>query len=414
MIAAWMLYSSAVTAFFALAAVTAEKCMRLARRPGRWILTAAVVGAVFVPIVSRSESAIAISDEAGASATASIGPLVPLAAIFPDSAMLQPLNVPLIALWVGGSVVLVTLLLSTQVHLARKVRAYRKEKLCGTNVLRSADLGPAVVGWLKTAIVIPAWVDEVGGDRCALMVQHEKEHLRSWDAQLLSTVVLLVVLQPWNLPLWGLLFRLRRSIELDCDQRVLKSGVDVGHYAKLLLEMSRRRTWSPIPIVGLAVKRSFLARRVDAMTLHLSAFRLPKALLAVGVGGIFVAIACDLPAPVEPPVVGAGLLQEISLDTGESSATAVHPQDDCDEIVLELQPTPEGLRRVRMALNINAVLNSANLGRLPQGVVERLRDHRLLLKVREQDGNPLVTLRSVREEDWEEGSARVLPAPVGR
>ena len=239
-------------------------------------------------------------------------------------------------------------------------------------------------------------------------------NLRGWDAQLLSTAVFLVILQPWNLPLWGLLFRLRRSIELDCDQRVLKSGVDVGQYGNLLLEMSRRRMRFALPIVGLAVRTSFLARRVETMTVHMSAFKLPKALLAVGLGGTFAAIACELPAPVEPPVIGAVLLQEISLDPDEGGAVAVPSLGEDDEILLAFQPTSEELRRVRMALNINAVLNSANLGRLPQRVAERLRDHKLLLKVREQDGNPLLILRSLSEEDLEEALPAVLPVPLGR
>ncbi len=36
MIAAWMLYASAVTGFLGLAAVAVEKSLRLARQPGRW------------------------------------------------------------------------------------------------------------------------------------------------------------------------------------------------------------------------------------------------------------------------------------------------------------------------------------------------------------------------------------------
>lgn len=402
MIAAWMLYASAVTALLGIGAVAVEKSMRLARLPGRWILAAAIVGAVLVPIVTRSESAASNADVVRLSAKAPTAPLASLTAIFPDSTDLQSLDVPLVALWIGVTLLLAVLLFSTQAQLARKVRAYREENLFGTKVLRSSALGPAVVGWIKTAIVIPTWVDDVGGDSCALMVSHEREHLRGWDAQLLSTAVFLVILQPWNLPLWGVLFRLRRSIELDCDQRVLKSGVDVGQYGDLLLEMSRRRMRSALPIVGFAVKTSFLARRVETMTVHMSAFRFPKALLAVALGGTFAAVACELPAPVKPPVEGAALLQEISVDPDESDAMAAPSPGEDDEISLAFQPTPEELRRVRMALNVNAVLNSANLSRLPQGVVERLRDHKLLLKVREQDGKPLLTLRSISEEDIEE------------
>jgi bla regulator protein BlaR1 len=373
MIAAWMLYASAVTAFLGLGAVAVEKSLRFARQPGRWILATAIVGAVFVPVVTRSESAAANAEVAGFSATAPTASLAPLTAIFPNSAALQSLDVPLIALWIGVTLVLVVLLFSTQAHLAKRVRAYREENLFGTKVLRSTALGPAVVGWLKTAIVIPAWVDDVGRDWRALMVKHEREHLRGWDAQLLSTAVFLVILQPWNLPLWGLLFRLRRSIELDCDQRVLKSGVDVGQYGNLLLEMSRRRMRFALPIVGLAVKRSFLARRVETMTMHTSSFRYPKALLACAFGGAFLAIACELPAPTGQPDLVTVSLQEIFVDSAESNESTLLSVSEGDEINIQLQPTSEDLGRIR------------------------------------QDQDPEAVLRNIREEDLAEALSSTLP-----
>ena len=105
MIAAWMLYALAVTAFLGLGALAVEKSLRLARQPGRWILATAIVGAVFVPVVTRSESAAANADVAGFSATAPTASLAPLTAVFPDSADLQSLDVPLIALWIGVTLV---------------------------------------------------------------------------------------------------------------------------------------------------------------------------------------------------------------------------------------------------------------------------------------------------------------------
>jgi len=414
MIAAWMVYASAVTAFLLIGAAAVEKSLRLARCAGRWIVAAAIVTSVIVPIVTRSEPAAMPAGVADVAAPAQMTPLGRLTAILPDTATLQVLNLPLIVLWTGISIVLVALLLFAQASLSKRVVAYREDEVCGTRVFRSPALGPAVVGWLKSSIVLPAWVDHVGNDWRDLMVQHEKEHARCRDAQLLSLAALVVALQPWNLPLWCLLFRLRRAIELDCDQRILSSGVDVRLYGNLLLEVSRRRLWSPLPVVGLAVTRSFLARRVDAMTQHMSAFRFPKAVLSVAVGGALMAIAWELPAPVELATTAPPALLEVPEDTSLTSTIAGLSFAAENGEILTLQPVDEDLWRFRKALNAAAVLNSANVELIPADLVERLRNTAFRMDVTEEDGKPRITLRKVREPDGGASHARVLHLPIGQ
>ena len=411
MIAAWMIYASAVTALLWLGAAAVEMSLRIARRPGRWILAFAIVAAIVVPVFSRSEPVAVTSGGADVASLAQTSPLASFTAILPDVAPLHRLNFPLTVLWIGASALLVTLVLLTQAQLARKISNYPEESLCGTNVRRSLALGPAVVGWLKSRIVIPAWVDEVGKDWRELMVRHEQEHLRSKDAQLLSAAILIVALQPWNIPLWFLLLRLRRAIELDCDQRILRSGVDLRVYGNLLIEMSRRRTLSPLPIVGLAVSRPFLARRVKTMTVHRSPFRYPRALVATALGALFVAIACLLPAPLEPPAMAAMSLPEIS--TTDSDGSGMRVSATRSDVTLSLQPTPENLWRIRKALNASAVLNSVNLELLPEDLVARLRNAEFLMTVTEKDGKPEITLRMIREADRGLSAPHVFPEPIG-
>jgi hypothetical protein len=309
---------------------------------------------------------------------------------------------------------LVTLLLFAQASLSKRVAAYREDEVCGTRVLRSPALGPAVVGWLKSSIILPAWVDHVGNEWRYLMVQHEQEHARCRDVQLLSLAALVVTLQPWNLPLWCLLFRLRRAIELDCDQRILSSGVDVRLYGNLLLEVSRRRLWSPLPVVGLAVTRSFLARRVDAMTQHMRAFRFPKAVLSLAAGVALMVIACELPAPVELATTAPPALLEVPEDTSLTSTIAGLSFAAENGEILTLQPVDEDLWRFRKALNAAAVLNSANVELIPADLVERLRNTAFRMDVTEEDGKPRITLRKVREPDGEASHARVLRLPIGQ
>jgi beta-lactamase regulating signal transducer with metallopeptidase domain len=398
MIAAWMLYASAVTAFILVGAVALERSLRLARRPARWIVAAAMMVSLILPFVAGSESAGA---GAGAVANGLLSPtssLAPLTAILPRSGTLAELDIPLIVFWIGLSALLLIVVTLTHVQVARKIRDYPKEKVDEATVLRSPVLGPAVVGLLKSSIVLPTWVDEVGRDWRGLMVLHEQEHLRGRDALLLSAAVLIVVVLPWNLPLWCLLLRLRRAIELDCDQRVLSSGVDVRLYGSLLLEVSRRRVRSPLPVIGLAFNRSFLAQRVDAMTQHMSRFRYPRALAAVVLGGAFVAIACELPAPVDPDLNTQTIPQEVAEASPMSNAVlAVSFQEDSG-VTFAIRPQPGDLHRISRALDLYAVANESTLVRVPEELAERIRSGKLLLVATEQDGEPVVLLRKLREQ----------------
>jgi hypothetical protein len=332
--------------------------------------------------------------------------------VLPRSVALPELDVPLIVLWIALSCVLIAIIALTHVRLARKIKDYPAESVGDTTVLRSPVLGPAVVGWLKSSIVLPAWVDEVGGESRGLMVLHEQEHLRGRDSSLLSVAVGIAVMLPWNLPLWWLLLRLRRAIELDCDQRVLDSGVDVRLYGNLLLEVSRRRVRSPLPVVGLAFNRSFLAQRVYAMTQHMSRFRYPRALLAVACGGAFVAIACELPAPVEPNQETQTVTQEVGEQPAEGVATLAVSISEDSGISFAIRPQPGDLQRISRALDLYAVANESTLVRVPEELARRIRSGKLLMIATEQDGEPVILLRRLSEQSSHDLYPDAPPRPL--
>ena len=66
----------------------------------------------------------------------------------------------------------------------------------------------------------------------AAVIAHEQSHLEARDPQLFTLALALLVFMPWNLPLWWQLRRLRYAIEIDCDARVLKGGVDPATTAR--------------------------------------------------------------------------------------------------------------------------------------------------------------------------------------
>jgi hypothetical protein len=171
----------------------------------------------------------------------------------------------------------------------------------GVPVLLSPSTGPAVIGLFRSRIVLPQWVvDDAPDDVRALLMEHEREHLRAGDPRLLAVGLAAVALMPWNPAAWWQLRRLRLAVEVDCDARVLARRADVRAYGTLLLEVGRRGTGGRLLAAAFSEPASFLERRIRIMTSP--RVRRPW-LRAAGFGAAALAMivaACEAPGPVQP------------------------------------------------------------------------------------------------------------------
>ena len=113
-------------------------------------------------------------------------------------------------------------------------RRWQKTTLLGTPVYLSGGIGPCVAGWLRPRIVMPVWLSLISAEQQALLLAHARCRLAARDPLLLALAHALLVLMPWNLPLWWQLHRLRFAIEVDCDARMLAHGHAVRDYAIVL------------------------------------------------------------------------------------------------------------------------------------------------------------------------------------
>src|SRR5471032_213317 len=142
------------------------------------------------------------------------------------------------AQWKLGWVVLTVGMLLTlalrSVQLMLHRRRWQKSMLLGTPVYLSAFLGPCVAGLLRPCIVMPAWLDIIPAQEQALLLAHAQCRLAARDPQLLAAAYAMIVLMPWNLPLWWMLHKLRFAIELDGDARMLAQGHTLKEYAAML------------------------------------------------------------------------------------------------------------------------------------------------------------------------------------
>jgi TonB family protein len=314
MIAIWMLYVSALSLCFGIAALALERAARLWAKPRRLVWALAIAASLIVPAVgltiprapNRQPAApgsvpmegLAIGQRSTAearsggtsSADAKIGPLM------------AALNRPLLLLWGCASVALALGLLRAGVGLRRRARGWRATTVDGAEVLVAPDIGPAVVRLGGLKIVLPEWALSAEPAARSLMLLHENEHRGARDPDLLLGAMLALTLVPWALPLWWHVRRLQLAVETDCDRRVMRAGADARAYGVLLLSVGARATGQPLLApTAFAEAPTLLERRIEAMTSPSPERRLVRTALAASLGALGVAAACMAPRPAAAP-----------------------------------------------------------------------------------------------------------------
>lgn len=350
----WMLYGAAVSLLLALAAAVAERGLRLWKLPARWVWLAALLASLVLPGVAGFAPGLAPRVPAPGFLQPDVatraGTGVPSARIarFSDVAASwrERMDRPLRVVWLTLSSGFAATLLISALHLRRRRRRWARATVAGTPVLISEHVGPALVGLLRPAIVLPRWALDADEHTQRLMVAHERAHLDARDPWLLAAALGCLALTPWNAPLWWIVRRLRHAIELDCDRRVLRGGVQSGAYGDLLLRVSQGPAPGlayVTPLLGEPV--SYLERRIRAMTARMP--RHPRLLTSVtgATAGLTLWGAFLLPRPA---VAFAALPDFVSVWTeprAEATPSQAGGRSD-DAGTLDTVPTA----RVRAAL----------------------------------------------------------------
>ncbi|UCG85214.1 MAG: TonB-dependent receptor plug domain-containing protein [Gemmatimonadota bacterium] len=300
MIAQLMVYALVTATFLALAARAAEAGLRVYGRSARWVWVVALAGSIALLLVG----VVAPDLHPVGGAGSLVGDLVSraetlvLPPVIGSMTVPQPwsarLDVPLLAVWCAMTGGLFVLFLWSVRRLARERRDWERVSVGGGTAWLSVDVGPAVVGIRAASIVVPAWVLELEHDVQRLISLHEEEHLRAADLPLMVGGLFLVVAAPWNPALWYQLRRLRQAVEADCDERMLRRGVDVLAYSSLLLEVGGRSARHHLPTLAFIKKTSLLARRIHLMTWK-PRMRLGRAIAGGALAVTFAVLACETP-----------------------------------------------------------------------------------------------------------------------
>ena len=314
MIATWMLYCLLAAGGLSVAALLAERALLAGRGPVRLVWISAVLLSVVIPIVAFR---IAPRPNAG-----EIEPMVmpstlsqpfvempvdvpPPPAVAPAASRssrptLSSLNGPLAIAWITLSLALGLNFLGGMVTLAWMRRRWEHRMVHGVEVFVSARTGPAVVGVMSPAIVIPEWVLALEPQQLSLLLRHEQEHQRAGDGLLLTAAELTLIAMPWNLALWWQVVRLRGAVELDCDARVLEDA-DERAYGDLLLEVARPRSGPRLMgSTAFAERATQLERRILVLSRHRVRTTRTARIMAACIGVIAITAAWAAPRPSAP------------------------------------------------------------------------------------------------------------------
>jgi len=333
MIAHWMLYCVAVGTLLSGGAVALESALRPLGRATRWVWAAALLLSLAIPAGVRVFGAVRVAEPAAAPVQAlplDVSPDAGAASALAARSWLagaldaRRMQGPLTVLWVASSAAAALALAGMAGALRRRRRGWAATLVDGVPVLVSADVGPAVVGLVRSRIVLPRWAVDADAGARALVLEHEQEHVRAGDPRLLAAALAAAVLTPWNPAVWWQLRRLRLAVEVDCDARVLARRADVHAYGSVLLEVGRRTAHTRLAAsAAFAEPVSTLERRIRIMT----APRVRRPVLrAAGFGAIAIALAaaaCETPAPMQPSPRGT---RQLAGEPGTFARTPMTPR----------------------------------------------------------------------------------------
>lgn len=273
----WMGYALVVAALVSGGAVALERGARQLGWPARGVWVLALAASLLVPLVAGLRPP--VTPESLLALPALSLPALGTGGAAPEAFRATSL---LVILWAALSAGVFVLIVAAYAALQRSARGWRSAASADGEVWVSEDVGPAVVGVVRPRVVVPAWALELPAEARALLLLHEREHVRAGDARVVALAYLAAVALPWNPLVWWQIARLRHAIELDCDARVLARGGQARPYGALLLEVGRRRSGRPLLAAAFGERSTRLERRIRALVDHTRARRpLRGALFAV-------------------------------------------------------------------------------------------------------------------------------------
>ncbi len=291
-------------------------------------------------------------------------------------------------LWVGASALILAGIAAGALVMRRRRGRWSAGRLAGVPVLVSAEVGPAVAGVVRPEIVVPRWTLGWAEPLQRLLVRHEAEHIRAGDPRLILAATVAAALVPWNPAAWWQLRRLRLAVEMDCDTRTLRGGADVATYGDLLLRVGALGSGVAFSAAAFAEPRSFLERRIRAMTSRPPRNRSTRAAAFAGLTLGVASAGYALPAPSAPELFDRLFAQERPSRTVRAVLHDTVPVLDISQV-----DTPPQLTN---AAEVSAAIAAAYP---PAARAAKMRGIAMVEVVVQADGTPVITEPSTEAPD---------------
>jgi beta-lactamase regulating signal transducer with metallopeptidase domain len=347
MTTAWMLYLLLIGTLLACGALAVDGGLRRTSLSTRWVWGCAMAGIVILALAKPRAQGTQGTVDAPLATTAPRADKptsqIQLVAVLASARLLVSgsvarvmvgmtsrlpgaLSVPLAAVWAALSLAILALLALVNRRVDRARHEWPTATMFGTRVRVSPMIGPAVIGLSRPEIVVPRWLLERTDDEQRLVVVHEREHVAAHDQLLLTGAWLVVALLPWHPAVWWMLSRVRLAIELDCDARVLRRGVEPRSYGTLLIELAGKCAGLRIGVLALADRTTHLERRLLAMKPPHSRFTLVRTSILGSIAALLVLVACEsrLPTSAEISTVDAATMEKRAAEAHLRKPAAAH------------------------------------------------------------------------------------------
>ena len=328
----WMVYAALTAVLIAAGALAVERLVASQRMPRRYVWLAALTLAVVVPLLGDPREPPPTASVPTEETAEAVAPA--MVAVERTQGFVLPLPIPPsrtsartagIA-WVAGSTAALAVLCTVLVAVAWARRRWPRRRVDGTDVYLSRRFGPALVGVFSPRPVIPSWVLSAEPSSRAAILRHELEHARARDHLALLYAAIVAAALPWSPAIWWMCRRLRAAIEIDCDQRVIASGIGAADYGALLLQTGSRShgRWGLAP--AMSQPASILERRLRTMNEKRKKLNAAHGALLASAALLAVGIACDLPAPTQlDEAIDEVMAGDHATDIGEFGSDRLDP-----------------------------------------------------------------------------------------
>lgn len=188
---------------------------------------------------------------------------------------LPDLGLPLLAIWIGGVLLLLARTVRDLVAVERLVARAKpanlpdalKRRMDGVRVVVSPEApGPMAAGLFNPAIVLPESI-ALGSPGMAALLEHEHAHIRRHDMLAALGQRIVLALLWWSPALYWMSRRLDEEREVACDEAAVDRTGDAKAFARSLTTQAENQLWVRAPklAVGAIGPRSQFGRRIKRL-----------------------------------------------------------------------------------------------------------------------------------------------------